>query len=104
MYSIEILSSALDDLENIADNVVFNLHNPALADKITNGILDAIDGLCLFPYRCPIYEEAEDLLHEYRKLIVKKYVVLYWVDDECQTVTVSHINYGSSEYGKYLRF
>lgn len=59
MYRIEIVPSALKNLEDIAEYVVFHLHNPTLADKITDGILDAIDGLCFFPYRCRIYEQAE---------------------------------------------
>lgn len=102
MYHLEILPVALENLSDIARYIAFTLHNPSSAEKITDGILESIDNLLPNPYICQVYDEVDGLEHEYRRLVVGKYVVFYWIEEENNLVTVAHICYGASDYKRYL--
>lgn len=102
MYRLEILPVALANLSDIAHYIAFTLHNPTSADRITDEILDSLEKLRSNPHICQVYEEVDGLQQEYRRLVVGKYVVFYWIEEEKNLVTVAHICYGATDYKKYL--
>lgn len=49
LFKVNYSPTFLDDLYQIGDYIESQLHNPAAADRITNGIVDATDILAEFP-------------------------------------------------------
>ena len=98
-YRIEFLPSAWQDLTKIAD-LHLQLVGPESAERITDEILDAIDGLSRFPYMGPLHPDPVLARMEYRKLVCHKYVAVYRVMDS--TVYLYRIVNGLTDYPKLL--
>jgi plasmid stabilization system protein ParE len=79
-----------------------DLCNPAAANRLADEMIDAADRLCDFPYINAVHQTIKPLKHEYRKLIVKNYVMFYWVDENRKLVTIARVIYARRDYEKLL--
>lgn len=102
MYQIEYLPVAREDLIDIVQYISKNLCNPAAAYKLSDEIIEAIDGLAQFPYSSAAYIPIKPLKHEYRKLYVKNYLILYWIDERNKKITVSRVIYARRDISKQV--
>lgn len=50
------------------------------------------------PYHCPAYIPLRPLTHEYRKAIVKHFLMFYWVDEEKKLVSVARVIYSKRDH------
>lgn len=98
-FDIKILLEARLQLRDIAAFHKLKV-GPVSAEKITDRILDAIDKLADFPEMGAV--PPSELLAKagYRMLIVQEYLCFYHVEQ--QTIYVSHIVHGSTDYIKKL--
>ena len=103
MYKVEFLPIALNDMVEIVSYIGQTLQNPIAADNLSNEFLKAAERLEKFPYSNAVYVPLRSLKHEYRKLIVKNYLMFYWVDEDKKVVTVSRVVYAKRDYGKILK-
>ena len=103
MYKLEFLPIALNDMVEIVGYIGNALENPIAADNLSNDFVNEAERLSKFPYSNPVYVPLRPLNHEYRKLLVKNYIMFYWVDEEKKVVTVSRVIYGKRDYGKILK-
>ena len=96
-YSVEILSSAWEDLKKIEDYYVLQF-DVQTAIKVSNNILDVIERLEQFPDSGSL--TPDEWLNEqgYRMVICKKHIAIYRVMKE--TVFVYHIADTQTEYTK----
>ena len=102
MYKLEYLPLARQDLIDIVSYISQELHNPYAAEQLAVKLTDAAEGILSFPYACPAYIPIRQLKHEYRKLLVQNYIMLYWVDDAAQTVTIARVVYARRDYENML--
>ena len=96
-YRIEFLPSAWQDLNKIAD-LHLQLVGAESAERITDEILDAIDGLSRFPYMGALHPDPVLARMEYRNLVRRKYVAVYRVMES--TVYLYRIVNGITDYPK----
>ena len=106
-YKIEYLPSALRDLTEIADYIGVKLNNPDAAERLSDNIVSTIDKLAEMPYRYPVYYplaafSVKPLKMEYRKMVVKNYLVFYWVNEEKNLVTIARVIYGGRNIDNIL--
>ena len=102
MYSVEYLPIARQDMVEIALYVAQELRNPAAAKRIAVRLTEAGEGLREFPYAQPAYAPLRPLKHEYRKLLVENYMMLYWVTESEKRVTIARVVYARRNYAKLL--
>lgn len=102
MYRIEYLPVALQDMIEIVRYISQELQNPAAADQLATELIKAGDSIPSFPYANPAYAPIRPLKHEYRKLLVENYFMLYWVDEAEQLVTVARVVYAKRDYERLL--
>ncbi len=102
MYRIEYLPVALQDMIEIVRYISQELQNPTAADQLATELIKAGDGIPSFPYANPAYTPIRPLKHEYRKLLVENYFMLYWVDEAEQLVTVARVVYAKRDYERLL--
>lgn len=102
MYTLEYLPLAMRDMVEIVSYIGVKLANPDAAEALAEEMVTAADALTDMPYRCAVYMPLRPLKHEYRKLIVKKYILFYWVDEEKKRITVARVIYGGRDYEKLL--
>ncbi len=101
-YKIEYLPLAKNDLLEIVDYISHNLKNPKAANRLAEEIIGEIKGLSAFPYSAPIYIPIRLLEHEYRKLLVKNYMVFYWVEERTKVITIARIFYAKRNFDSSL--
>ena len=94
MYHIEYLPSALLDLTEISAYIGVKLQNPSAADNFAENIIKAVDDLSEMPYKFSTYTPIKPVKHEYRKIIVKNYLIFYWIDEDKKLVSVARVVYG----------
>ena len=93
MYKIVILKTARESLEKIICYLALELKNPVAARELQVKLNEGMKRIAAFPYSCPVLDLPMRLKHEYRKLIVKNYMELYWIDEKNTTVNVEQIMY-----------
>lgn len=102
MYSIEYLPIARRDMVDIAKYIGLKLANPDAAERLAEEMIEAAEKLTDMPYKCPVYIPVKPLKHEYRKLIIQKYIMFYWVDENKKLVTIARVVYSGRDYDKLL--
>lgn len=102
MYSIRILPAARRDMTDISRYIGTELANPAAADRLTEEMISAITGLSDMPYKCPVFFTHIPLRYEYRKLIVRNYIVFYLIDEDSKTVKVTRVLFARQDHANYL--
>ena len=102
MYNVEYLPLAVQDMVEIVVYITQELNNPAAAERIAEQLTKAGEILQDFPYAQPAYTPLRPLKHEYRKLLVENYMMLYWVTEEEKRVTIARVVYARRNYTKLL--
>ena len=101
-YQLTFLPVARRDMTDIVRYISRELLNPTAAGALAAQMIEAAEGLCDFPYANTIHQTIKPLKHEYRKLVVKNYVMFYWVDERDKLITVTRVMYGRRDYAKLL--
>ena len=102
MYKLEYLPIAIEDVKDIARYISRELLNPAAAKDLAAEMTAATATLEEFPYANAAYQPIRPLKHEYRKLLVKNYIMFYSVDEKTKTVTIARVIYARRDYEKLL--
>lgn len=102
MYELEYLPAARQDMVDIVRYISRELKNPTAAERLAGELIEAGEGIRPFPYACPAFLPIRPLRHEYRKLPIRRYLMLYWVDEEKKRITVARVVYAGRDYGKLL--
>ena len=102
MYKLEVLPVARQDMVEAVRYISKDLANPVAANSLANDLFTAMENLIEFPYANPTYTPIRPLQHEYRKLMVKNYLLLYWVDEHNKTVTIARVVYAKRDYDNQL--
>jgi len=102
VYRIIKTKLAERDLDNILGYIAFSLENPSAAASLADAVETCYAGLEKMPL---MYELCRDpRLHalEYRKAVIKNYVMLYKVDEAARTVYILRFFYGRQDYEKLI--
>ena len=86
------------NLEKIYDYIFGDLFAPNAADKILEKVDKEIERLENSPFIHVKIGKVNDLILEYRKIIIKNYIVLYTIDEEKEEIYVTHIFCSKSNY------
>ena len=78
------------------------LKNPIAADRLAVELVGAAESVLTFPYALPVYQPIRSLKHEYRKILVRNFLIFYWVDEEKKLVTVARVVYAKRDIGRLL--
>lgn len=101
-YQLRFTPIAADDLDGIYRYISGHLVAPKAANDLMADIETSIIRLKEFPYSgSPV---ADDILrsHGYRKLIVKKYIIFYLIDESEKQVVIMRVLYGAQKYENIL--
>lgn len=102
MYKLEVLPVAKQDMVEAVRYISENLANPIAANTLAEELFNAMESVAEFPYANSAYSPIRPLQYEYRKLMVKNYLILYWVDEQSKTVTIARVVYAKRDYGRHL--
>lgn len=102
MYKVEYLPAAVQDMTQIVRYVAADLCNPTAAKSLAEEFVCAADRLASFPYSCSVYVPLRALEKEYRRCIVRHYLLFYTVDESEKTVTICRVVYAKRNVEKLL--
>jgi len=102
MYQLEYLPIARQDMVEIVRYISQKLCNPSAAEKLANEMIEAAEKLTEFPYLNAIYLTSKPLKQEYRRLIVKNYVMFYWINEIEKSIIIARVIYVRRDFDKIL--
>lgn len=102
-YRVEMAERAQQDLRSIVLYIRDALQEPTTAQRMFGKIQEEVQGLCCMPGRHPLWEDEPWHSQGLHKLVVKKYVVLYLVDEQRQAVQIARIFYGGRDIAAQLQ-
>lgn len=93
-YSIYITNYALDQMQKIKRYIAEELLAPQAAKDLLSAMRDAAASLEGLPFRNPLLEEDKWREQGIRKIVVKNFLMYYWINEEKRTVYVTAVIYG----------
>ncbi len=102
MYTLEYLPLARQDMADIARSISRELHNPDAAKKLAKEMKAAAERLPDFPHANRIILPVKPLKYEYRRLLIKNYIMFYWIDERTKTISVARVIYAKRDYQRFL--
>ena len=102
MYRLEYLPVAQKDMIEIVKYISEELQNPDAANPLATELIHAAESVITFPYAPPVYQPLRPLRHEYRKILVKNFLMFYWVDEEKKLVTIARVVYAKRDIRRLL--
>lgn len=92
LYKVEISNPARKDLLQISTYLAVDCAMPATAEKQMKKLFEAVDSLCMQPYRCRRFLDVEEFIEiPLRTLIVNPWQILFSIDEESLTVSVLRV-------------
>jgi len=101
-YKVKLSINARNELDSIFAYIANTLDSPTTAAELSLKIYDTILSLDEMPNRFPRITEEIPTSEEYRKAIVKNYVILYLINEDNKIVNIAHVFHGSMNYIKYI--
>lgn len=89
-YKVVYTDGARRDIIKLIDYIETNFDSPLDAAKIAVKLFRKCESLATFPKGAPIYH-IDSLAKEYRFAHIKKYTIIYYIDDSCTEVVIQAI-------------
>lgn len=102
-YEVKVTRQALEQMMEIAHYISYDLMSPEAADNLLNDLKSSILKLSVLPKKHPLIEEEPWKSEGVRKIIVKNFLVYYWVDDEYNKVQITAVIYSKRDQIKQLK-
>lgn len=97
-YKVVITLIAYKETRKIYNYLTEELYAEKAAENLMKKIEIKIQMLKELPEIYSKVESADKFKRKYRKIIIKNYVILYFIDEKDATVVISHIYYAKSNY------
>ena len=101
-YSLIVSEKAHRDVDDIVTYIAQKLKNVQAAagflDDVENSYRRIVDN----PYMYALCDDIRLSEKGYRKVVIKRYLVLYRVDEEEKTAYVTRVIYGARDYANLL--
>ena len=88
-YNIKQEQTFKNDLKNIYKYIAHDLSENKVAIKFVNTVISKLKNLQDFPFAYKLYKKEEKF--EYRKLIVKNYIIIYKINLKEKEISILHI-------------
>lgn len=99
---VKITGQALEQMKSIVHYISNDLLSPEAADRLMKDLKSAIVKLAVLPKKHPLVDEEPWRSEGIRKIVVKHFLVYYYVDDENNKVQVTAVIYSKRDQIKQL--
>lgn len=97
-YKIHFTKECKREMDNIYDYISKRLYSPNSAKALMKMVEKAIYNLKEMPELHNIIKQYGSLNMEFRRIVIKNYIILYTISEEDKTVNIVHMYYGKSNY------
>lgn len=102
-YEIKVTRQALEQMREIAHYISYDLMAPEAADNLLDDLKASILKLSVLPKKYPLIEEEPWRSEGVRKIVVKNFLVYYWINEEYNKVQVTVVIYSKRDQIKQLK-
>ncbi len=102
IYEVKISKQAEHQLKEIFQYISYTLQAPGTAEKMLDLLEKEILSLSSFPNRIPLTQDEPWHSQGVHKMVVKNYLVYFWVDENTQTVHITAVVYGRRDQKQLL--
>jgi len=102
MYKLEIDPIAQSQRSDIIKFIIREYDMPNAAARLDSAFNKGFKKIQGQPYICPVVQFNTPKEREFRRLIVRNYIALYWINEDKRLITISHIFHGSQDYENKL--
>ena len=102
-YEVRMTEKAYGSLRDIARHIAYNLMSPQTAVKTINYIRNELSKLDSMPSRTPLVNEEPWRSEGIHKMIIKKYIAYFIINEDQNIVNVLYVAYGRKEQKNILR-
>ena len=102
IYEVKISKQAEHQLKEIFQYISYTLQAPGTAEKMLDLLEREILSLSSFPNRIPLTQDEPWHSQGVHKMVVKNYLVYFWVDENTQTVHIIAVVYGRRDQKQLL--
>jgi plasmid stabilization system protein ParE len=102
MYKLFVSELAHKDLDKIVSYISIELSNPMAVSSFLDELEKCYSHLKTSPY---MYEKCLNKRlnsQGYRRALIKKYLLIYKIDDDLKIVNILRFFYGSQDYIKFI--
>lgn len=100
IFEVEFTDECIEEMTAIYEYISNNLKEDSSAKKLMTEVLDKVLNLAKLPEIYVKIGKVDNLKLEYRRMVVKNYIVLYTVDNKKKKVYIMHMIYGKRDYLK----
>ena len=101
-YEVRVTRQALKQIKEIVHYISNDLMAPDAADNLLDKMKAEITKLSSFPKKHALIDEEPWRTEGVRKIVVKNFLIYYWVDDENNRVQVTAVIYCRRDQTKQL--
>lgn len=101
-YEVRVTRQALEQIKEIVHYISNDLMAPDVADNLLDKMKAEITKLSSFPKKHALTDEEPWRTERVRKIVVKNFLIYYWVDDENNRVQVTAVIYNRRDQTKQL--
>jgi addiction module RelE/StbE family toxin len=101
-YDINITENAEKDLENIYFYISNTFSENEIAVDTITKLKEAVFSLDFMPSRYGLVNDVVLAKKGYRHIVVKNYIILYFIDEKKKAVNIARIIHGKMDYTKFI--
>mgnify|MGYP002727067627 FL=1 len=101
-YEVRVTRQALEQIKEIVHYISNDLMAPDAAHNLLDKMKAEITKLSSFPKKLDLIDEEPWRTEGVRKIVVKNFLIYYWVDDENNRVQVTAVIYSRRDQTKQL--
>lgn len=101
-YEVRVTRQALEQMKEIVHCISYDLMAPDAADNLLDKFKAEIMKLSGFPKKHALIEEEPWRTEGVRKIVVKNFLIYYWVDDDNSRVQVTGVIYSRRDQIRQL--
>ena len=98
VYKIIFTNDAIIEMKDIFNYISKELRAPNTAKGLMAKIDESIDNLRFMPKAYEVIKKYNELKMEYRRIIVKKYSIIYTIDEADKKVYIIHLYHSKRNY------
>lgn len=97
-YKIVFTNDSIAEMDSIYNYISRKLYAPNSAKKLMEKVEEEVQSLKRMPERYEVIKKLPEINIEYRRIVVKNFVVIYTISEEEKTIYIAHMFYGRSNY------
>lgn len=97
-YKIVFTKDSIREMDSIYNYISNKLYAPSSAKKLMKQVEEEIQNLKHMPQKYGVIKQFPEIEMEYRRIVIKNYVIIYAISEIEHTIYVVHMFYGKSNY------